>query len=716
MSRINQVYELARHFGLSWLIFRLGYAARRKTGFLRLRLPPYHWSDRPLKTWLKSGVPSTPEAYVAWRASHGGQFFFAALPAWPGNSRVAQAAESILTGYWRYFQSTDYPVGFPPDWHLNVAEDVRFPTDKHWSQIDEFATGDIKFVWEPNRFAVVFELVRAYGSTRDERYPSAFWQLVENWALENPPQLGPNWMCGQEAAIRTMAWCFGLYAFSQSPQSTPDRVAHLALLIASHGDRIAANIAYAMSTKSNHGISEAVGLWTIGLLFPEFAQADEWREKGQRLLEMEIRRQIYADGSYVMPSANYYRMSLQACLWGIRLGELNGRYLASDVCALVSKGIDFLFQLLDPETGQLPNFGSNDSALLLPLNECDSSDFRPILQLGYYTFHHELLFKSGPWNEDLVWLFGLQALDVPLASRNKVALDDFSGSRGGYYTLRGGESWAMIHCAHFTDRPSQVDQLHFDLWWRGINIVCDPGTYLYNGAPPWHNGLVSANVHNTIQVDNKEQMAQVGRFTWVNWAQGRVRSQVKSKSHHLAYWEGEHLGYQRLAYPVLHRRSITRLGSEHWLVVDCLQSVGQHVYRLHWLMPDLPYQWDQSLKTIQLDTPRGDYQIRTWCSSPEVDYSLVRASEHTTRGWYSRHYGEKQPALSLAAEGAGSTVWFWTLFGSDTEIEQDGWSSLQVTAPEWVAKVHLDMTNPIGRLVSAITLTGAIEDVLETVS
>ncbi len=128
-------------------------------------------------------------------------------------------------------------------------------------------------VWEASRFGAVFTLARAYASTGDERYPAAFWALVNDWALHNPPQSGANWKCGQEAAFRLMAWCFGWFAFQSSRSSTPDRLAQLALMMAVHANRIEQNLDYALSQNNNHGLSEAMGLWTIGHLWPEFERS-----------------------------------------------------------------------------------------------------------------------------------------------------------------------------------------------------------------------------------------------------------------------------------------------------------------------------------------------------------------------------------------------------------------------------------------------------------
>lgn len=719
VNKLKLAWQLWRQMGLRWLLFRVSYAIQVHTGILRLRTPVFAWHERPLRSWLKSDVPGEPEAYRRWREQHGGHFFFDELPAVPANASwhtrsVVEAADEILDGKWPYFRHTIYEVGCPPDWHVNPMTGERIPADRHWTQIGEFDQGDIKLVWEASRFSNVYTLVRAYASTRNEHYPEAFWNLVEDWARNNPPHLGPNWKSGQEVALRLMAWCFGLYAFSGSVHSTAERIAFAAAVIAAQAERIAMDIAYAHSTKSNHGISEAAGLWTVGLLFPEFAQAAQWREAGRCLLEKEIRRQIYADGSYVMPSANYYRMSLQICLWAIRLGEKNQVPLARDVNVLVAKGLKFLYHLLDPDTAQLPNFGSNDGAYALPLDSCSYMDFRPILQLGYYTIDRGHCFEDGPWNEPLLWLFGPEALDTPPAVSAPPHIDDLSAEQGGYFTLRGDHSWIFIHCAHFTDRPSQIDQLHVDLWWRGINIACDPGTYLYNGPSPWHNGLVSTGVHNTVQVDGQEQMTQAGHFTWVNWAQGNVRCQSRSEQGQIAYWEGGHNGYQRLSNPVLHRRGVARLGMEHWLVVDYLQSSGKHTYRLHWLMPELAHTWDPLSGTLLFDTPSGPYLARMGCSSPGVDYSLVIGEQHSTRGWYSCYYGHKQPAISLAAQAKDSTLWFWTLFGPDMTLQFLDDHMMQLTSATWTGNVQLGAGCSPERLIRSISLVGDRHDTLET--
>jgi asparagine synthase (glutamine-hydrolysing) len=713
VSRLRVARQLARYFGPGWLAYRAGYALRRRTGLMRRQVPAYAWADRPLSAWLGGDVPPEPEAYCAWRREHGGRFFFqgaSALPPeppWDGEAAVREA-EAILAGRWRYFEHTVRQVGFPPDWHANPLSGQRAPADRHWTEIGDFGYGDIKLIWEASRFGVGYALARAYAAQRDERYPAAFWHLVEHWAGHNPPQRGPNWKCGQEATFRVMAWCFALYAFADSPESTPQRVAALAAMIAAHGERIAANIAFAQSQKNNHGISEAVGLWTIGLLFPEFKESARWRELGRRALLREMERQVYPDGAYVQHSANYHRLMLHDCLWALRLGELNGDDLPPAVRERFAAAAGFLYGLLDVESGGVPLCGASDGALVLPLNTCDYLDYRPVIQASHYLVHGERLFSPGPWDEDLWWLFGPEALGAASGpAETDSAPPELSAAAGGYYTLRAPRSWALIRCAPLQDRPADADQLHVDLWWRGQNIAGDAGTYLYNGALPWNNALVTTAVHNTVTVDGQDQMTRAGRFLWLDWSRGVARRRARSANGHLACWEGEHDGYRRLAAAVQHRRAVLRLGDEHWLVADALESAGEHEYRLHWLLPDLPCA--EGADGLTLQTAAGPYRIAAGCVDGEAVRSLVRGDEASIRGWRSPYYSHKEPALSLALLARGRAVRFWSLLGPPPLALAARQGSLHVQGPGWEARIEWEGAAP---LLRSVQMSGALDDAL----
>jgi len=389
-----------------------------------------------------------------------------------------------------------------------------------------------------------------------------------------------------------------------------------------------------------------------------------------------------------MYSLNYHRFILHIYSYAIRLGELNGSPFSESAKRVVTKSFDYLYQLIDPETGQMPVHGSNDGALVLPLNNCDFTDYRPTLQLGSYLTKGTRLFESGAWDEDLYWLFASQALQA------KVELPEQENQNfpyGGMYILRSLQSKAIIHCTDYRARPSHADQLHVDLWWRGKNIACDAGTYLYSGQNIWRNGLAHTSVHNTVTVDHQDQMKMVSRFTWTNWAKGKVLQ------HDEKIWRGEHDGYKHLADPVHHKRTVVSLGGDRWLVVDHLNGKRTHYYALHWLLCDGEY-GVQELAPAKfgiwldvLDSKLSDSKIFLQMGLIEGNgnFSIVRGDPNSSRGWRSQYYGQKEPAISVMLETDQSQALFWTFFGFEDDAVQVEGKTFKLISHELITSIDL---------------------------
>ncbi len=138
---------------------------------------------------------------------HGSSHLVKELSCPVSESNVVDLAEDQLKGNISYFSDRQYNVGSPPDWFLNPVSQKRCPdVDSHWSELPDFSdeVGDIKIIWEASRFDWVLFFARAYCVTGDERYLSALNKWVSDWTDKNPLNLGPNWKCGQEAAIRML--------------------------------------------------------------------------------------------------------------------------------------------------------------------------------------------------------------------------------------------------------------------------------------------------------------------------------------------------------------------------------------------------------------------------------------------------------------------------------------------------------------------------------
>jgi hypothetical protein len=536
---------------------------------------------------------------------------------------VTALADEILNGKVRLFGSE------PRSLKLNLAGPLQHWTQYHGSLPDG---SDIKPIWEAGRFGWATALARVYWLTNDDKYAEGFWARFEEFDTANPPNLGPHWSSAQEVALRAISWAFCYSLIADAASSTAERKQSLAQSLAQHAERIPPTLDYALAQNNNHLLSEAAGLLTVGAMLLDHPKAAAWRALGLDLFNLGMARQIHEDGAYAQHSANYHRLMLQLSLWVKAIAPVTGEEMAESTAARLSKANAWLARLLDADSGGVPNLGPNDGAYILPLTTLNFRDYRPVLQAASVAFGGEPL-AAGDWDDLRYWLGIQPARKSKMSASTPLRLD-------------GKSSWAYLRTAQFHERPGHADQLHLDLWWRGHNVAMDAGTYLYNAPMPWDNALASTRVHNTLTINDRQQMRRAGRFLWLERVDAR------------GWIEGgkliaEHDGYRALG--LTHRREVERQGTK-WVVRDQVLGAGAAVAtRVHWLLPDWP--WNLDGTTLRLTAPEGEITMRVE-TEQRLAISLVRAGDRVAGnadvdpvlGWVSHTYGEKQPALSLVAD------------------------------------------------------------------
>lgn len=708
-DKVNGYKALVRQYGLRNCLFRLSHDLSRKYGLLKRKFPAWQWEQSTPSYWLHEGVPFEGMQYRLFRENCKVDFFFPLgeppRPADKWADNAIRQAEAILKGSFRYFSHKEAHLSYPePDWFRNPFTEQRESVEKHWCGRDDFepSRGDIKFIWEPSRFSWAYALVRAYAVNRNDEYAEAFWRLLESWMRANPPQMGPNWQCGQEIALRLIACVFALYTFWKSPATTDKRISSLIVFIGASTRRIAGNINYARAQMGNHAVSEAMALWTVGVLFPEFIESLRWQKLGKSVLEDEVRRYNFPDGAYTQHSMNYQRVMLHDYLWCLRLGELNGETFLDLTLKRLKSSYEFLYQLQDSETGRTPNYGPNDGTIVLPLNDCDYLDYRPVIEAMHYFYKRARLYEQGPWCEDLLWLFGSTALESPLDRIAQTSRDFFDS---GYFTLRGKQSWGMIRCHSYRSRPNQADMLHLDLWWRGINVLRDSGSFTYyDPKQNWNNFFTSTPAHNTITVGGVDQMIKGPRFRWYSLVKSHFIEHKKYGQ--IEVWQGEHYGYKRLASRAVCRRLICKITDARWLVVDDILGGGKEKTTIIW---NLPADCDLSLKanTLKLFTPKGLVSIALYCSAQQNKAVVARGENNERRlGWQSSYYGEKTQAPTLYMDVCDSLpIRFISLIslGQSCSAESDGYSFIKCSLEE-DNDIEAKLSEPMRRGKISVTL------------
>ncbi len=603
-----------------------------------------------------------------------------------GLHNLVVEADTILNGMVRLFGGEFVALKLSLDEELTHWTNYETGTSKiSSSQFSGYPAEDIKFIWESARFGWGYTLARAYHLTQDERYPEAFWNYFEAFHKANPVNLGPQWVSAQEVALRLLSFVFCGEVFANSSSSSDVRKTWLAKSVAYHAQRIMVTLIYARAQNNNHLLSEAAGLITSSLVIPEHPDARKWHRVGWKWLNYGLETQINGDGVYTQQSTNYHRLMLQLALWiqtiqknssegdkrrrKSELLQFVGPTFSEKAWSNLSLAVKWQIAHMDIKTGQVPNLGPNDGAYILPLTVQPFHDYRPVIQAASKIFWGRKFFNPGPWDEMNLWFDDI--LDDTRVSR----FPDFKSGKPipvpDVIHHPYNKSWIYLRVAKFSNRPGHADQLHADLWWRGFYIAQDAGSYLYNGVPPWDNSLTHTAVHNTVLLDGFEQMTRVGRFLYLDRAQGEFITPNVDEAGSEIQLTARHYGYKR--FGVYHDRSVSFQLGGSWQIEDYIHPVDtssickSHSVRLHWLLPDWEYKSLESGFGLLLRSPFGWVTLNISALGenqehiPGLAISIIRAGKlvfgsgpvSPNWGWVSPTYGVKNPALSFGVSFYG---------------------------------------------------------------
>ncbi len=426
---------------------------------------------------------------------------------------IIQIADDAVEGKIYGFSSIELNYGTPINWHLNPITKLEVDGKIKWYKIPDFdpVRGDIKVVWEVSRFTHFFYFARAYMITKDAKYYKAFSTQINDWIKQNPYSYGPNYKCGQEATLRMVNALIAYSVFKNYGLTTKEDEIHIKKLVKDSYKKVKSNFFYAHKCiKNNHTLSEITGL-IVGAWCSEDETA---LRRAYQLMDREIGKQFMSDGGYIQYSFNYQRFALQLMEFVLKISETTGKELSEHSKRLIENSVLQMYQLQD-ETGNVPNYGSNDGALIFPLSTSSYRDFRPVLNTVYAVLKGKRLFNKGYYDEELLW-FSNSNTDIRNIPQANVKRRSIAYRESGFYSLRHIDGHLMIVLQDFKTRPAQMDQMHIDLWHKGVNVLCDSGTYSYVTDLGKHLALTAA--HNTVKIRDKEQMNKHGPFLIYGWS------------------------------------------------------------------------------------------------------------------------------------------------------------------------------------------------------
>ncbi|MFN8060116.1 MAG: alginate lyase family protein [Vicinamibacterales bacterium] len=572
--------------------------------------------------------------------------------------RTRRVAEAVLAGRIEFFGDV-FGYDGAPDWHLDPVTRRTWPLAYHRDEPlhGPRAPGDVKYVWELSRHQFLIDLGKHAYVSECERAAAHARALVRDWLARNPYGFGVNWACALEPAFRAWSWIWTYLLTAEIPGLDDDTHARWLAGFADHGSFLFRHLEF-FESPYNHLIGEASALYALGVLFPEFSEADVWRARGRAVLDEHLREQFYADGMTVEQSAFYHHATLGFYLLSMLLANRRGEPFDRHVTDAIERALHVSMVLTQPD-GRIPQIGGADDGKPIRFEQLPFWDFRPYLAIGAVLFGRaDFKCVAGRFWEDAAWLLGpsgyeaFERLPARTPAERCAVLPV-----AGYATLRtdwtpasdfvcfdGGPQAGGLHQ---TDVPSaahgHADCLSVVVTLGGERVLVDSGFYCYNGPPEWEVHFRKTAAHSTVSVAGLDQAHHVSKMAWTRTYSARLE-RVEADGVQ-AVVVGSHDGFVRQGVDVTHRRTLWQRPDHYVVVLDELLGEPGHSAAVVWQFA--PGQ-------LVLASPGAWYD--DWCEigwhgNFALDVSTACGGALPSDGWVAPSLGVRVPAPRLRLNG-----------------------------------------------------------------
>ncbi|HEY3038758.1 MAG TPA: alginate lyase family protein [Pyrinomonadaceae bacterium] len=537
-------------------------------------------------------------------------------------------------------------VADPINWHRDPLSGRIWPLDYHAEITFWHSDGsDIRLLWELNRLGHLITLARAYALTREEHLAAEFFAQLESWRQQNPVGRGANWSCAMEVALRAINLLAAFSLFRISPALNEEKLSMLLAMFDQHGAHIRRNLEFSHIATSNHYLSNLAGLLWIAIMLPELARAEAWRIWALNELLHEMDKQILLDGADYEGSTGYQRFILELFLYSFILCRANEIQIEDKYWRKLNTMLAYLGAIVRPD-GLAPLIGDSDGGQFLPIVPRSASDHAFLPAIGAAVFKDsQLKPEQVEAPQELLWLLGEGGLRD---YEQLTSLNEETSSRAFpdacTYVLRHEDLYLLFNANGANNsRPTSHrhnDVLSVEVSACGCAFIVDPGSYVYTADLGERHLFRSTAYHSTIEIDDAEQQTirEDAPFVTGGEAVARVLDWESTPKHDRVV--AEHTGYQRLAEPITHRRTIIfDKVNRWWLIEDEIGGKGQHKIATR-------FHFDAGLEVSLLNNGG----VITWdkmsgarliVSSLDLDQPPELEPQFT-----SRHYGSKAPSVS----------------------------------------------------------------------
>ena len=579
--------------------------------------------------------------------------------------RIKAYLEETGGGLATYVPSAEKVLRREFSW-LGVSKTL--PHDFDWYKPDEYEHewGNVL-----NRHGYWKTLAYAWWHTGDPKYAEDWVEMLHDWIDENPvkPQIRGPWRT-LEVGGRCSSWWTLINMFMDAPAFDSEARYAITRSLVEHARLLYRDIKGKGFRGGNWQLGKAKGMATVGIMLPEFKEAEAWRELGFKILQEHMRKGVYPDGGHCELTPGYHFHCMNAFLNAVLLARANG-YDIPGLEERHEKMFEFLMQLTKPDRAYVPVGDAGGG--------WDSKIFES-MSLGAFLYNRGDMRYLGA--DDIrpswIWKFPQDRLaqyasivpEEPSLRSHMMPYSKYAVMRTGW---KREDRFFLFDCAPWGGPHSHGDRLQVCLY-SGRDLLVDPGQISYD-RPLAKTYFRKAEAHNVLLLDENDQpKTNPDVLSWnvedrVEFVSGRISTKNTG---------------------ITHQRSVLFVKPDYWVVVDHVTGDAAPKLTRLFHFPDVKV--DHDATSARTRFPEGD---NVWVHV--ADDARLEMRE----GWVVNRKvaATKAPVAAIVSEGSLPATLCTVLvpFASENEIpkierlpqDDDGTAAIKVSFPDgradWIA-------------------------------
>ena len=546
------------------------------------------------------------------------------------NKKIIESISEQYINKKFYFLGANFNFNDNIDWHYDPKDNKRWIIKKYDERKIHYSDSpkDVKIVWELNRHQYFFTLAKAYKLTNNSKYAECIISHILSWIKQNQNFIGINWSSSLEVSIRLISWICALDLIEESEIYKKNQKI-IFEEIYKHIIFLKYNLSDDRLIHTNHLIGELTGLILACIVY-NFPERNKFLTKSLKMIEKELKDQVFQDGVSKEQSASYHRFVIDFITLIVVFSKKFNIIIPNTITTTLEKMIDYVSSAII-NCNNFPIYGDSDNGRGFIFTENNNFwDFSHVLSNGIIMFRKNEYQQNIDFNEESFWLFGTEGLNIFKKIKSIEKSDNFfycfekaghyvykNSLKGIYFFVRGG---VFGMGGNYFSSHSHFDLLSPILSFYNLPFLIDSGTYVYNGDNYNRNKFRESISHNNITW-NKQIVKPKLNFGWEKVCNAKIIKNIKDNNNYILKFIFENIrGYEREFI----------LNNECVIINDIFSNSFNNLYWHFHLHPNCKIIMNDSLKVLIENQNKKIY-----FSSNKSELRIIKSE-------VSFNYGEKE--------------------------------------------------------------------------